>query len=486
MTALLRRPIILFTVLAALSVAVYLGLSAVTGYLGFALDDAWIHQTYARNLGTRGEFAFLPGQPSAGSTSPLWSALIAVGYVLRLEPRAWTYLLGGLCLLTNAWLVYALVLRLWPERRWAAVAAGVCAALEWHIVWASVSGMETALFAALAAAAFVVPVERSWLLGGVVGLATLTRPDGLTLLPFALLRLLFVHSQPAERWPWRAGLTVLTGFGILFAAYLGLNYQLEGTLWPNTFYAKQAEYAIYRELPLWQRVWDVGQQPFVGAQMLLLPGLVATIAEAASRRRWALLLPLLWVGAFIAAYSVRLPVTYQHGRYVMPVIPVLLAVGMGGMAGLLRVRHAALWPRVLSRAWLVAAGMLLAAFWLLGADAYRRDVRIIETEMVATARWVKANLEPDSLIAAHDIGALGYFGGRRLLDLAGLISPDVIPFIRDETRLRNWIAQSNPQYLITLEGWYPFIEQPLEVIYRTDAPFSLEAGGQNMVVYRWR
>jgi hypothetical protein len=151
----------------------------------------------------------------------------------------------------------------------------------------------------------------------------------------------------------------------------------------------------------------------------------------------------------------------------------------------LRLNSGDLWRRALSRAWLAAFGLLLAVFVALGADAYRRDVRIIETEMVATARWVAANTEPEALIAAHDIGALGYFGQRRLLDLAGLISPDVIPFIRDEARLREWITASNALYLITLEGWYPALEAPMTPIFRTEAPFSPQSGGQNMVVYRW-
>ena len=47
-------------------------LTAALGYgeAGFPLDDAWIHQVYARNLATTGVWAFVPGQTSAGSTSP--------------------------------------------------------------------------------------------------------------------------------------------------------------------------------------------------------------------------------------------------------------------------------------------------------------------------------------------------------------------------------------------------------------------------------
>ena len=51
---------------------------------GFPLDDSWIHQSYGRNLGLRGEWALIPGQPSAASTAPLYTILLSIGYVLRI------------------------------------------------------------------------------------------------------------------------------------------------------------------------------------------------------------------------------------------------------------------------------------------------------------------------------------------------------------------------------------------------------------------
>ena len=479
-----RRPIWLYLGLAAVSAAVYLGVSAAGGGLGFPLDDAWIHQTYARNLGWQGEFAFLPGQPSAGSTSPLWSALLAVGYSLRLEPRAWTYALGTLALALNGWLAYRLVGGWWPERRWAALAAGAAVVLEWHLAWAAVSGMETVLFAALVLAVFACPVERPAWLGALVGLSVLVRPDGLTLLPFALARLLLTDG-PAGRW--RALAAGGLGFAALFGPYLGFNTLVGGTPWPNTFYAKQAEYAVMQALPLLGRLVSVGQQPFLGAQLLLVPGLAAAAAGFARRRRWTDLLPLGWAAAFGGAYVLRLPVTYQYGRYVMPVIPLVVALGLGGLAGLLRPRSVQPLERVLGRAAWAAVVLLGLIFWGWGALLYRRDVRIIETEMVAAARWVATATPPGAVIAAHDVGALGYFGGRPILDLAGLISPDVIPFIRDEARLGLWLDEAGAQYLMTFPGWYPDLVRPLagQVVYRSTAPDSLAAGGENMLIYRW-
>jgi len=55
----------LLIVLEILNAMWYLG---TISQFGFPLDDAWIHQTYARNLGLSGMMAFTPGEPSAGST----------------------------------------------------------------------------------------------------------------------------------------------------------------------------------------------------------------------------------------------------------------------------------------------------------------------------------------------------------------------------------------------------------------------------------
>jgi hypothetical protein len=473
----------LYLGLACVSVAGYLLVSRSGGYLGFPLDDAWIHQTYARNLAAQGQFAFVPGQPSAGSTSPLWTAALALGYALRLDYQLWTYVLGALLLGANAWLVHRLVAREWPAVRLAPMAAGAFVLVEWHLVWAAASGMETLLFSALALAVFALPVGRAALWAGLAaGLSVLARPDGLLLLPVAV-GLAWLCGPRRLR---ATGATVI-GFVLVFVPYLLFNYWLSGSAWPNTLYAKQAEYAVLLERPLVLRLLSVGVQPVIGAQALLVPGLLAAAWLAARRRQWPLLLAAAWLAASLAAYALRLPATYQHGRYLMPVIPFLLALGVGGTAGLLRPNALKPAARILSRAWLLAGLALAVAFWVIGAQAYRRDVQIIESEMVASARWISANTAVGSLVAAHDIGALGYFGERRVLDLAGLVSPEVIPLIRDEAGLREWLFAAGADYLLTFPGWYPELVHELDghLLFTTGAPFSPAAGGENMAVYRW-
>jgi len=459
-----RQAAVWIAIAALTGVAVYLSWSAMSGAWGFALDDAWIHQTYARNLITTGQFAFVPGQPSAGSTSPLWTLLISLGYLVRVDSKWWTYVLGTVCLAATALGVWQYSLRLFPERPGAALAAGVFCALEWHLIWAAVSGMETVLFTALSVWLIVVQyrvsgIGYSVIVGVLGGLLVLTRPEGLLLIGLVWLAQT-ITSGWKERATW-AGLALpVAVMAVLLAPWLAFNWYSSGTLFPNTFYAKQQEYTIVlATTPFILRLTQVLTQPFIGAQVLLIPGLLAMAGRLArcriERSAWMHIAPLAWVVAHLWLYAMRLPVTYQHGRYEMPVIPIAITLGVGGTAMLLRWSDTWLWPRVLSRAATLATALVLLGFVIMGARAYATDVSIIEGEMVRVARWLEANTAPGDLIAAHDIGAIGYFASRPLLDLAGLVSPEVIPFIRDEARLADSIRRRDAAYLVTFPSWYP-------------------------------
>jgi hypothetical protein len=196
--------------------------------------------------------------------------------------------------------------------------------------------------------------------------------------------------------------------------------------------------------------------------------------------------PLIWVVLYIGAYALRLPVNYQHGRYAIPIIPVVMVLGMDGMRRWVEPYEKSISQRLISRAWLIALPILAVSFWVLGARAYAQDVAIIETEMVAASQWISTHTEEDALVAAHDIGALGYFGERTLIDMAGLVSPEVIPIMRDEAALAAFLDERGADYLMTFPGWYPMLVEDAELIYTTDAAYSIEAGGENMAVYRWR
>lgn len=475
----------MYAAITILTCAAYLYAAQREYGLGFPLDDAWIHQTYARNLVELGTWAFQPGPTSGGSTSPLWTMLLAVGAALGFGPRTWAFMMGGLLLFLTALLCREWLIRRLADPRWA-WAAGVTVLLEWHLVWAGLSGMETILEAFLVVAVFVTLEARRmrpFLIGALIGLGLWIRPDSISLfLPVAWF--LAWDTVPLVE---RGRKLVVAGLGtaMLVAPYLAFNRFVGGEWWPTTFYAKQAEYAVLRQNPLASRLLGEFTQPMVGVGIVLLPGVLLVIWRALRQGELGRLAPVVWAAAFMTMYALRLPVVYQHGRYVIPIVPSVLVIGLEGV--ILSGRWIAGRPRwrFLSMAWPATAAGVLISFWVLGARAYSQDVSIIESEMVVSSRWIAAHTAPGAIIAAHDIGALGYFGGHPILDLAGLISPEVIPILRDEDSLARYINRSGADYLMTFPGWYPKLTQWAVPVFRTASPFSPAAGGENMVVYRW-
>lgn len=490
----------------------YLGLAAWGfGVSGFPLDDAWIHQTYARNLARSGQLAFVPGVSSAGSTAPLWSLLLGIGYVLRLPFQLWTYGLGIALLGLTGWTMARLGLRLFPEAPWAGGWAGLFCLLEWHLVWAAVSGMETLLFTWLSLCLFerylASPPSQGWRwpisLGVLGGLLVLTRPEGLGLLGLIGLDMGLRwgrEGNPSKiqnlkpllrRW---LGLAI--GLSLPVLPYLAFHLKLTGLLFPNTLYAKQAEYGVILEaFPLWWRLFGGPAAPetvqgvfrviFIGAQSLLLPGLILAGWLSFKERRWALWPVWAWWMSYLVLYGLRLPVTYQHGRYQMPVIAWVVLLGVWGTVRLVEGQRRPGVGRALSRALVSSIGILLLAFLFIGGQAYGRDVRFIESEMVATAQWLNEQAAAEALIAAHDIGAIGYFAQRPLIDLAGLITPEVIPFMRNEEALLAFVRDRKVDYLVTFPSWYPeMVQHPaLKPVYETQASWTRQMGGDNMVIY---
>jgi len=329
-----------------------------------------------------------------------------------------------------------------------------------------------------------IPTIKGWFgLGILVGLSVWLRPDGVTLLGPVALIIIFLDLDWKEKL--KVLLTVLSGFLLLFLPYLTFNKLLAGDWWPNTFYAKQAEYVSLRSSSLPERFLREFSLPLVGVGVILLPGFIYFLIHGVKSRSWGVITGYLWILGFVGMYAWRLPVVYQHGRYLIPVMPLFFLLGLVGLAELARPDATVLWQRVLSRSWIITLGAVACIFWGIGARAYAIDVAVIESEMVTTAQWISNNIEPDALIAAHDIGAIGYFSKHDLLDLAGLVSPQVIPFIRDEGELREFLDDNGADYLVTFPGWYPDLVRQSSLVFSSGGIYSPSLDGENMAIYRW-
>ncbi|MDP3851191.1 MAG: hypothetical protein Q8Q59_11850 [Luteolibacter sp.] len=63
-----------------------------TGEISYTVDDAYIHGTMAKNIAASGTFGIIPGEFSAASSSPLWTLLLALVFLVT-GPQPWTFAL---------------------------------------------------------------------------------------------------------------------------------------------------------------------------------------------------------------------------------------------------------------------------------------------------------------------------------------------------------------------------------------------------------
>jgi arabinofuranosyltransferase len=427
---------------------------------GVPLDDAYIHYRFADNLANGHGFAFNPGEPTPGSTAPLWVVLLAIGQVVGLDPIFTSKILGALAFVACAWLTWRFAQRLIGNDRQAmlvATASGALVALSGRMVWAALSGMETVAFAALTLLALdrlldqPLDVPASALLG----LAALLRPEGYLL--FFIVVLLSLLSPRPSGTGSSSVLRLSSNtfvFALIISPYILFSFASTGSLLPNTFRANARELTTVEYLSHYLRY--VAEDNSVVLVMALL-GL--SIANR-DRRLWPLVS---WAVGFPLIAALLTPNLRHHGRYSIPLIPfyVLLAVvGLRGYAGRVSERLARRAVLVLSAAMLVL-GLVSTYKW---SGTFAADARDITQMQVEMGRWVKANTPTSATLALSDIGAITYLSGRRVMDIVGLVTPDILPAVsgkpvgleRDQA-VFDYLARHRPDYVIIIPTWYPYL-----------------------------
>jgi hypothetical protein len=437
---------------------------------GFPLDDAYIHLAHARNLVEHGELAILPGQASQAVTSPLWTLLLAALYAWTGDGGQAGALLALLTLPLLALGVRALLLQAGTPR-WVAWLGGALAALTGPLAWLNASGMESALFAALAAwAAWAVGAplgaargRPAWLAGALIGLALLTRIEGVLLAGPAGLLILWEHYRNRTA-PWRL-LPALLLPAVMLAGFCAWNWLSFGHLLPGTLEAKRFSHGVgsmpwAREAGLLLGAWvdylrlGLGQvSPWPGGGWLLagltLGGAVGLVRRWRSAGIGALLLVTVGLDAL---YACVLPAQGGAGRYqVLNWLwaPLLAGAGVAWLAGRTSPQPLSMngegnrWRMVARRSARAVPTVALAAL-ALGqfagvAGAWRTGFRghvahILEAH--GRAGLALAELDGACLpVLAYDIGAVAWELGQRpcqrggwpqLVDLGAMLDPALL------------------------------------------------------------
>ncbi|MEN8006687.1 MAG: hypothetical protein ABFS42_06695 [Candidatus Krumholzibacteriota bacterium] len=470
----------------ALRLIVAIAVFGTVGFLlrGYVTDDTFIHLRYLQNLLDRGEFSFNPGDPTYGATSPLWIFGLALLVKLGLGPMVAAWVLGAVSGLILILAADAVIERMTFAPHWKFALMLLVVSDVWFLRWAF-SGMETPLATALLVVLLLPLVSRrtsgpmwhrylAWGVGA--GLAGLVRPEYLVMVPLALPWLLWFEYFRAGGMEGRSGrhqarphapvLACISGWLLVVLPWLVYAWFSFGRIVPETASAKSVGFSlnplvwfpyIYRSVGILAVAQGI---IWVGLFLLIILILrrhkylenfqtrdqaqehhqVRRAGESGSEKvgtgPWSIWGPvalvgimLTWAVVLLGGLAVRQ--VWVISRYVSPLAPViLLALSvvaewlMQGVAVTVAIRKTG---RAIIFVSIVAT--LVLNWWVFTSQVlpHTRQFPVGVRECyLELGDWLRSNTPEDAVVAALDIGALGFASDRTVLDLMGLVSPRIM------------------------------------------------------------
>jgi len=457
------------------------------------IDDAFITFRYSDNLLNGSGFVYNLNVNTLGTTTPLFTLIMAVSGAITGERDFQTYaiIISTLADAITCTLLFLIARRL--------IANDVIAALP-GILWAispmsvsfAVGGMETSINILWLVAAIWLyaqknaPTARREIgIGISIGLGVLTRIDALLwiapLIGWQLLDMLRQRKLPLRTWLMAA---------LIIAPWAIFAWAQFGSPFPNSVSAKSVAYQM-PPLSALIRLIQTAANPFFefdtfGAVGLAISSIVYLFLSAFGVLYTARVLPrltpfLVYAPLYIAAFAIANPLIFRW--YLAPMIPpIMLAIILGVWLIVARPLRktsddspdkAHLAPRVA-----VIVTAVIGAVWIFtslnawtlhpdhGLDRPAPRMAWHELELVyadlSTRLIENEPITTQTRVGAADIGVIGYITRATIVDTVGLVSPDYRTYYPLDPSLiadgQNYAIPSDlirdtlPDYLIAPEG----------------------------------
>jgi hypothetical protein len=437
----------------------------------FTNEDFMITLRYVENCAAGHGLVYNLGERVLGTTTPLYALTLALGAKLGISPLLLGKSLniaadGALCVVVYRWVT---------DLGWdfAAVPAAFFVAVNpLHARW-SVSGMETSLVTVVGMAAWLAYTHRRYLacyallailfllrwdslmLTGVITAAVIWRertcpsgtgPAGSRSLAGgeAGLRRLGEARGLGRAVPWRE----LLVFAAIIAPWVLYATWFYGSPIPVTAHSKMVVYA-WRHPGLFPQGHKLlallfGNPAYIVSTLCGVGGLALWITSVSvfglrlfnrEASVHCLVPPLAWLGVYWLAWLFSKVLLFEW--YVVPPLPVweaLVATGaIFAWDGMLN------WRPGLSRPIGVAVGCGLALLGIWRTFYLCQANQVVEERVrKPLALALKQQAQPGDTVMLEPIGYIGYYSGLPVLDVIGLVSPQVVPFWKDNSREPLW------------------------------------------------
>jgi hypothetical protein len=402
---------------AALGVLVVLAVGHAL-WFGHIADDAYISFRFAANWAEGHGLVFNPGEYVMGYSNFLWVMLLGIAEWLGVQAPTAASVLGIVCGWATLVLVYWYVRSAFGSSL-AATGAGLLLVTNGTFALWLVGGLEGPLFGLLLTAGTILALRLEHSsrsvgfvgLGVLLGLAALTRPEGVFYGP-VIGGMLWLRCPDVKR-ARDVGIALATCLAIfaLFTAWVWAYY---GDPLPNPTYAKL--HALSG--PLLLRGAGIASWFVVGYAGM--PIVVVVTWATLCRNRWTSpgWLPLAVLAAFVV-FFLRVggdgQAFYRMWFWVLPMLALLLGEALATS----QYSHHP-WARVWAISVIAAVSISNLQHSFFGEEIERvRQDEVLTRDVIAIARDL-ARRHPGALVAANNVGALAYVSRLAVIDMLGL------------------------------------------------------------------
>ncbi|MEO8512254.1 MAG: hypothetical protein ABI543_01710 [Ignavibacteria bacterium] len=471
------------------------------GSFGVPLDDVWIHFRFAENFAHGFFYQYNPGEPTPGTTSPLWVIILSVPfYFSQSMILPYALLASSIFFLLALIQLYKLCIRLGFDGIYSLLIT-LLTMFAGRLLWSSLSGMEITLFTLLCILIFQnhlkeIASGKIFIINGLLlGIAANTRPETYLLAGIYYLTSLFMIKDSFRQ---NIGKLLLSGtvFVILLLPYPVFSYIHTGGFLPNTY---EGQVGAAKYMPNFVFILESGKI-FVKDNfftfLLWLTSIgyfIYTLVKRKVERNfllinlWVILLPL--VSSFVA------PNWRHHGRYLIPLIPFINIIAIY----ILRKAHEYYLQskpgkyvliRKISIA-LILIASLNSGFLFAGVLGW--NVENINDQQGKIADWLIKNLPEEKAFGMNDIGIITFKTKKYVVDMAGLVTPEVFKFQKmsyeaGTNELFKFLKAKGVNYIIIYPDWFEYImanySGAFTQVYSQRLEKNTICGGIEMFVYK--
>lgn len=448
------------------------------------IDDSFITYRYARNILAGNGFVYNQGERILGTTTPLYTLILtltAIPFGGRDAPFPLISAVLNACFdAISCVLLYQL------GQRFHFDLAGAITALVWSIapysVTFAIGGLETSLYILLLLSMIFLYVQGKYIPAWfMAALALLTRPDALILIGLVGLHRLFLLIKKVKLSIWEPILFIVpVGVWCMFA------FMYFGSPLPHSMLAKTLAYHLDSSAAFIRLLQHFATPfmeettfgpPIIIAGLILYPFLFIIGARTLVRKNPSILPAAIYPWFYLIVFSIANPLIFRW--YLTPPLPFyffFILVGIEQILNevllptlsksILNSQEQSIWINKIPQLVLFGFPLIMSLLaWTIRPDhgpatpAPQMAWIKLETIYHQAASILQPVLKPGSVIAAGDVGVLGYDTGARILDTVGLNSREsthYYPLDRNSYVINyaipaRLILDENPAFVVFLE-----------------------------------